>query len=211
VKDRPVVGYAPPELARLRERTELQFRQAALAEHRLRSLAERAGLRPDIVVLDEPLAPRRPAAREPDRADPAPAAGPSPDPCPDMEGPAPRPLDPAPGWACSTLRGSAGARRVIGVSVCGFDAEGVRRVVELVASQQQRDRDFIPVFLTDCNEFEVFGEYGFAFEYLPPPGRRAGHPREGDWPAYAARRRRLIERKWGLSEVIAFGMGEFGR
>ena len=91
MKDRPVVGYAPPELARLRERAELQFRRAALVEHRLKALAEHAGLRPDITVLDEAPGWCRPMA--PAMAPDPPAAGACPDGDAETDGQAPRPLD----------------------------------------------------------------------------------------------------------------------
>lgn len=210
MKDR-YAGYVPPELARLRERAELNFHGAALAGRRLEALAGRVGIRPDIVELSEPLGRR--GTGGPGRATPARRVGGADagtgEEWREDAGPEPCPLDPAPGWACGTLRG--GGRRAIGISVCGLDAAGLRRVVELVAARQRQDRDFVPVFLTDCDDFEVFGEYGFVFEYLPPADRRAKHPCAADWPAYAARRRRLVERKWALSEVICFGMGEFGR
>ena len=98
---------------------------------------------------------------------------------------------------------------MIGMSVCGFARENLEMIVDMVENKQQRGRDFIPVFLTDSMEFDVFRARGFAFEYLPSSSshRFAG---TRPWPVYANRRLQLLVQKWNFARVITFGPEEFG-
>jgi hypothetical protein len=120
-----------------------------------------------------------------------------------------RPLVPNAGWRNATLQ--ARAEKVIGVSVCGLGRSELEQAVALVAAQQAAQRDFIPVFLTDSTDFDVFREHGYVFEYLPAHGERAACADVKAWDDYAAERRALIEKKWGLDRIISFGPREFGR
>jgi hypothetical protein len=83
-------------------------------------------------------------------------------------------------------------------------------LVEFIEQHQSQDRSFVPVFLTDSTAAHVFRSRGFIFEYLPPLHRvrlRGSKP----WADYAAERRRLLARKWGMADIITFGDVTFGR
>lgn len=208
-------GRGDVERTQLRERLELAFRQICLAERRIRDLTGAAAAGTEVIELaDAPWQSSRTAVPPADR-DIRSARD-----VPDATGGAsswwaadrtacPPPLTPRPGWACSTLAGQP--VRTIGISVCGFEGATLRQVVAMIAGQQQRGRSFVPVFLTDSTDAAVFEEYGYAYEYLPGDESRNAFPWIADWAAHLAHRRRLVERKWNLSEVIVFGTREFGR
>lgn len=82
-------------------------------------------------------------------------------------------------------------------------------IVEMLEKKQQHNRDFIPVFLTDSMEFDIFRSRGFAFEYLPSPGARMVNGTV-PWSVYAHKRLQLLMQKWNLARVITFGSDEFG-
>src|SRR4030095_17255965 len=83
-------------------------------------------------------------------------------------------------------------------------------IVEFVEQHQSQDRRFVPVFLTDSTEANIFRRRGFVFEYLPPPDRVRLRGSKS-WADYAAERRRLLARKWGMADIITFGDVTFGR
>ena len=209
------------ELARTRDRAEAQSRRSEALERELEELRGRLGaVAPGIDAFD-PLPPsakraalkRKPTERPPPtpgepRSDDPPLESPSAEWWPSAERPG-RPLVPSAGWRNFALEGQA--EKVIGVSVCGLDREELRKAISLVASQQSAQRDFLPVFLTDSMEFDLFREHGYVFEYLPPPSKRATVGGSKGWDAYAAERRALIERKWRIDHVTSFGPAEFGR
>lgn len=203
------------ELRRLREQMETLFRRSRLVERRLREVLSEAGIEERTVVVADPVPPLWQGHTTSD--DHAGNTGEAADNLDDVDAPPedadwwpvarrmPRALAPTPGWACHGLKGRVD--KVVGVSVCGFDREEVERIVAMIAERQRRTRDFVPVFLTDALDFDVFRAGGFVFEYVPPPDRRAAI---GNWGTYLSRRRALLERKWGVSTVIVFGDREFG-
>jgi GR25 family glycosyltransferase involved in LPS biosynthesis len=87
------------------------------------------------------------------------------------------------------------------VVVVGLPPAELEAVVSKVAPGS--GRAIVPVFLTDCDAFEVFRARGAAFEYLPPPGPGPGA--DLDWPLYRLRRLALLRRKWQPTRIIAFG------
>jgi hypothetical protein len=191
------------EVSGLRERIEGQNCHIAMLERQLRALLETTGLGPVSVEAHAPaVAPRR------WRATPA-ARMPAPDrefwPTPDDNS---RPLMPAPGLRAYALKGTP--LKVIGISLCGFSREEIEPLVEFVEQHQSQDRTFVPVFLTDTTAANIFRRRGFIFEYLPPPDRVRLRGSKA-WADYAAERRRLLARKWGMSDIITFGDITFGR
>jgi hypothetical protein len=191
------------EVRGLRERVESQNCHIATLERQLRTLLGTTGLGPVSVQAHAPAAtPRRWRAR------PAPRM-PAPDrafwPTPDDES---RPLAPAPGLRAYALKGTP--LKVIGVSVCGFSRAEIEPIVEFIEQHQSRDRQFVPVFLTDSTDANIFRRRGFVFEYLPPP-ERVRLPGSKSWADYAAERRRLLALKWGMADIITFGDVAFGR
>jgi len=191
------------EVTGLRERIEGQNCHIAMLERQLRALLETTGLGPVSVEAHAPeVTPRR------WRATPA-ARMPAPDrgfwPTPDDNS---RPLMPAPGLRAYALKGTP--LKVIGISLCGFSREEIEPLVEFVEQHQSQDRTFVPVFLTDTTAANIFRRRGFIFEYLPPPDRVRLRGSKS-WGDYAAERRRLLARKWGMSDIITFGDITFGR
>ena len=106
------------------------------------------------------------------------------------------------------MRGRIG--KVLGISVYGMEREQLARVVELVARQQRKARDFIPVFLTSSMDLELFRAYGFVFEYLPAADAHRVHSSTMSWQDYVARRLELVSRKWNITRVICFGPQAIG-
>ena len=191
------------ELGLLRERVESQNCHIATLERQLRTLLTTTGLGP---VSVQALAPAASAKRW--RATPA-ARKPAPDrefwPTPEDDS---RPLVPAPGLRAYALKGMP--LKVIGISVCGFSREEIEPLVEFIEQHQSQDRSFIPVFLTDSTAANIFRSRGFVFEYLPPPERVRLRGSKA-WADYAAERRGLLARKWGMVDIITFGDVTFGR
>jgi hypothetical protein len=99
---------------------------------------------------------------------------------------------------------------VLGVSVCGLSRSVLEPLVDTIAAQQTALRDFIPVFLTDSMDFEVFRRHGFVCEYFPDAAERARYGGAVDWAEYGRRRRDLVTRKWRLDEIVVIGSLEFG-
>ena len=191
------------EVRGLRERIESQNCHIATLERQLRTLLGTTGLGPvSVQAHAAAVAPRRwratPAAR-------LPAPDPAFWPTPAEDG---RPLVPAPGLRAYALKGAP--LKVIGISVCGFSREEIEPLVEFVEQHQSQDRSFVPVFLTDSTAANIFRRRGFVFEYLPPPNRVRLHGSKS-WADYAAERRRLLARKWGMADIITFGDVTFGR
>jgi hypothetical protein len=191
------------EMRGLRERVESQNCHIAMLERQLRTLLGTTGLGP---VSVQALAPA--ATPKHWRATPA-TRRPAPDqafwPTPEENG---RPLVPAPGLRAYALKGVP--LKVIGISVCGFSRDEIEPLVEFVEQHQSQDRRFIPVFLTDSTAANIFRRRGFVFEYLPPPDRVRLRGSKS-WADYAAERRRLLARKWGMADIITFGDITFGR
>jgi len=109
-----------------------------------------------------------------------------------------RPLEPSPGWRCLAAQ-DAPIR--LGFILLGMDAAQVRAAVENIEQRQVRDRDFIPVFITDMTDFEVFRFRGYVFEYLPPSVSRAPKNLRSE-RRYRKRRLELIKAKWNLRDII---------
>jgi len=109
-----------------------------------------------------------------------------------------RPLEPSPGWRCLSAQ-DAPIR--LGFNLIGMDAAQVGTAVENVEQRQLRDRDFIPVFITDMTDFEVFRFRGYVFEYVPASVSRAPKNRHAE-RRYLKQRLDLITAKWNLRDII---------
>jgi hypothetical protein len=97
--------------------------------------------------------------------------------------------------ACSLVGDEA---EVVGVTVFGLTGIDLDRVVGLVADEQRRQKNFRPVFLTDCPDFHAFVRRGYAFEYL---SRFRGFVRSEEELARAARIEALSA-KWGFTRIV---------
>jgi hypothetical protein len=207
------------ELGRLRERTEQEARHRDVLERRLRALMAAAGAESTTVEVADAITPlggganlseaAAPGDAGPWRREPVapPARAPEGDWWPALRDD-PQPLVPNAGWTNYGLQGRAA--KVLGISVCGLGREHVARVVAMVAQQQTEARDFVPVFLTDSAEFDLFRAQGFVVEYVPAAPLRAGYDGAQAWEDYLKGRRVLLERKWGLTDLIVFGEETFG-
>ncbi len=213
------VRSAMSELRTLREHVQVRHRQTEIVEQCLREMLAKSGLKSDTIEIIDAI-PRLNGGAQPhpapadasvdDVAVAAPYAGeavldrswwPT-------SNAAPRALVPNPGWACYALRGRV--RKVIGISVCGLRRKVIAHIVGMIAAQQRESGDFIPLFLTDSSDFDLFRDHGFVFEYLPGPDKRAKLAGVRSWAAYAAERREFLRRKWDLSQIVVFGPMEFG-
>lgn len=186
------------ENERLRERLEISHQRLATLERRLRDLARETGLQSVTVEALVPVKPSR------SKGHPVPKKLVPPD-----SGVWPRamqagsPLVPTPGLSNLTM--SADNLPVVGISVCGFGRDDLEKVVELVASRQASEAEFIPVFLTNSFDTDVFRRYGFVFEYFPmSPGQRKLDGTT-DWGEYAKERLTLVKRKYNMANIITFG------
>lgn len=204
------------ELNRLGERVENQTRYIDVLERRLQASLEQAGLVSVTIDISDPISPLG-GARDVDDGcasprwrPPAPANAEietADDWWPRVQLPE-RALVPNAGWRNYSLNGHV--EKVVGVSVCGLSRTMLEGIIGSVIDQQSILRDFIPVFLTDSTDFDIFRKYGVVFEYLPGPERQAACEGTRSWAQYAADRRRLVELKWGLDHVICIGQSEFG-
>ena len=109
-----------------------------------------------------------------------------------------RPLEPSPGWRC--LSGQDAPIR-LGFNLIGMDAAQVGTAVENVEQRQLRDRDFIPVFITDMTDFEIFRFRGYVFEHVPASISRVPKNRRAE-SRYLKQRLELIKAKWDLRDII---------
>jgi hypothetical protein len=216
------------EIERLRGMVETQYHHIQLVERRLRLAHEQAGLGIETIQAFAALptgerssAPEEAAdttgqtgetlpARTADAAPHRRVKAPLPDPAwwP-AERKIERALIPTPGLPCFGIGGQTD--RVVGISVCGFTRDELSQVIDMIAEQQMRQRDFIPLFLTDSTDFDLFRRYNFVFEYFPSAERRQPTIGAEEWRGYAARRRQMLSRKWGLAHVITFGPRAFGQ
>lgn len=111
------------------------------------------------------------------------------------------PLDPTPGWRCLTTHDAAIR---LGFSLIGLDEDRANDAVAQIEQRQIRDRDFIPVFITDLTVFEIFRLRGYVFEYIPSAISSAGKTRRAE-RQYLERRLELIKAKWNLREIVDLG------
>jgi hypothetical protein len=109
-----------------------------------------------------------------------------------------RPLDPPPGWRCFTGN-RVGLR--IGFTVFGMTTDEIDEVVSKVEERQLSSRDFIPVFVSDNDDFEVFRSRGYVFEYVPKVFSRCRSNQRAE-RRYLKQRLDIITAKWGLSELV---------
>lgn len=108
------------------------------------------------------------------------------------------PLDPSPGLRCVT---SHRAPIRIGVQLFNCDGEAILSALSKVEARQIRDRDFIPVFITDSTDFAPFRSRGYVVEYVPPSIAAASNKR-GVRKSLLQDRLRLLAAKWNFDEIV---------
>ena len=107
-----------------------------------------------------------------------------------------------PGWGNYASMGEAGV--VMGISLLGLDHNARKEVIDLVAAQQLRNPQLVPLFITDDDDFRALRAEHFVFEYLPPwPGPQVVPTRER-WESFLAGRLALIKKKWGVRRFVSF-------
>ncbi|HXV23509.1 MAG TPA: glycosyltransferase family 4 protein [Alphaproteobacteria bacterium] len=176
------------ELSKLRELIELQARHNAV----LRRAVERNIDFPEVVQIAPALAARR-RYRRTRPLTTAPTTGWS----AHDSGPA---LRPSPGWENLSLADKP--CKVIAYLAFGFERPELERIVEMVSREQRRLQNFVPLFVTDSLEFDLFRLRGYVVEHVP-----AGDPMNyGPGLAIALRRRmQTILEKWAVGAVVQFG------
>lgn len=217
------------ELYYLRQHLELRHRRAEVVERRLRKVLKEAGLASETVYIDDRIPPCE--GRDPVDAsttgDGSVAAGErgafeatglfpnefsqtraetDPSWWPRLGVDDAPSIQPTPGWGCYSIRKDV--RKVLGVVVCGMTRAEMELTVETVANAQSRSLDFIPVFLTDSMDFDIFLWHGFVFEYLPREGKRTAGTKT--WEDYVSERLELLKQQYGITQVIKFGKTAFG-
>ena len=108
------------------------------------------------------------------------------------------PLDPSPGLRCLT------AVRVpirIGFQLFGLDSDRVEEAVSKVETRQLRERDFIPIFVTDNSDFSVFRSRGYVFEHIPSSIANAKKDQRSK-RRILKQRLEFIKAKWDLRDII---------
>lgn len=95
-------------------------------------------------------------------------------------------------------------RAVMAVVACGLAPEERAGVLDVVA-RQGATGDFLPLVLTDDDDFAPLRSRSMLFEYLPPAAVREDFAPALEWDLYLQRRLALIRRKWRPVRVIAFG------
>ncbi len=176
------------ELSKLRELVELQARHNAV----LRRAVERNIDFPEVVQIAPALAaPRRYRRTRP--LTEMPVAGWSAERVSSA-------LRPSPGWENLSLADKP--CKVIAYLAFGFDRPELERIVEMVSREQRRLQNFVPVFVTDSLQFDLFRLRGYVVEHIP-----AGDPMNyGPGLGIALRRRmQTILEKWGVGAVVQFG------
>ena len=108
------------------------------------------------------------------------------------------PLDPSPGFRCMS---SHQAPIRMGFQLLGLESQEIEHAVAEVESRQLELRDFIPLFVTDNNDFSVFLSRGYAFEYIPP-SLVAALRKQGSSGRVLDDHLDLIKAKWNLRDVV---------
>jgi hypothetical protein len=115
----------------------------------------------------------------------------------------PAPLQPNAGWLNSGLR--MGQLPVVGYAVCGLTEPALRAAVAMVERTQRTQRNFVPLFLTDTMQFDVFRRHGYVFEYIPAPEMWTRIAGAEQWESRIIRRLGEIKQKWGLMNIVQIG------
>jgi hypothetical protein len=107
-------------------------------------------------------------------------------------------LDPSPGWRCLS-ENEAPLR--IGFTLFGLKPDEVEERVATVESRQLRDRDFLPLFITDVESFDSFRSRGYTFEYIPRTITASPRSMRSE-RRYLEARLELIRSKWRLRDLV---------
>lgn len=182
------------EVQKLRELAEALALKVQVLQKRLDTVIPEGAIKQVAVKYVGQWPKRRPATQR--SAAPAPVLPAPPD------GPALRPF---PGHAAISLRDTTFT--TIGFDILGLNAAQTAAFVGLVAERQRKQHNFVPVFLTDCQEFHIFRKHGFVFEFIPPPEDQKTSPGSYDWTARAAERKSAFKAKWAVSELFNAAQG----
>jgi glycosyltransferase involved in cell wall biosynthesis len=92
--------------------------------------------------------------------------------------------------------------KVIAYLVFGFERAELEQILEMISREQRRAQDFVPLFITDSLQFDLFRIRGYVVEHIPAKDLL----NYGAARAAAQRRRmQMILRKWGVDAVVQFG------
>jgi hypothetical protein len=86
----------------------------------------------------------------------------------------------------------------------GLPSGTVARAVTEVAALQVMLSSFRPVFVTDCDQFQIFRRHGYLFEYIPPREDWTARFGDSDWTAYLRERMNLLLERYEPDRVIGF-------
>ena len=110
-------------------------------------------------------------------------------------------LRPSPGLAAYALRDMRGVPNIV-FALFGRSGGELKQAVERVIAEQHAGEPFIPVFLTNHNDFTAFREQRLAFEYFPFVLDDAADGAEPAWTAYILDTLVLSMRRWGVRQIM---------
>lgn len=113
-------------------------------------------------------------------------------------------LTPPAGLTCYSLSGANVA--VIAFGVFGLEGDKLDQAVANVAERQRAAMNFVPLFLTDRADHEVFRHRGYAFEYFPS----SAYGPQADALAFEDRLF-VAWKKWGVGSLIDLGAAYYIR
>lgn len=183
-----------PEVQKLRELAEALAIKVQVLQKRLDSVIPDGAIRQVAVSFMGKWPTRKSATRNGIKQVRVPEVAPT--------GPALRPF---PGHAAISLRDTG--FKAIGFDVLGLTAAQTAAFVGLVAERQRKQHNFVPVFLTDCQELHIFRKHGFVVEYIPPSEDQASTPGSYDWAARTSERKSAFKAKWGVPELFNAAQG----
>lgn len=110
-------------------------------------------------------------------------------------------LKPSPGLAAYALRDLPGVPNIV-FALFGRSGGELRQAVEQVIAEQHAGEPFIPVFLTNHNDFSTFRDQRLAFEYFPFVLDDAAHGVDPAWAGYVIETLVLTMRRWGVRQIV---------
>ncbi|MEM7025340.1 MAG: hypothetical protein AAF637_22535 [Pseudomonadota bacterium] len=185
------VAWYLNEVARLRQRIELQYHHIATLEQLQEGGEDEAS-----VTIGWPDSMRRAGYTA---ADPLPGFF-APSVLDDGDDLA-EPLTPPPGFG--NYAADTDDIRPLGILLLGVPDGEIERIVRMIERRVRRQPDIRPLFITDSTATAPFRHAGLMYEHLPTYDDGTCSP--ATRRRYIVARVRLLEEKWGLSGIINLG------
>ena len=95
-------------------------------------------------------------------------------------------------------------RPVLATAVFGLSAAAIGDLLDII-ERQARQRQMVPLLLTDDDDFRVFRGRRLVVEFVPSRTVLEQHGMDRHFEMYLQRRLALIRRKWRPERIVAFG------